>query len=478
LPVLSDSGNVDWSLTVTDSAGRSAETNGTITVLPWHPPRVDTFQVSRYSSDIDDIGNAVYFESDDGEQVWLTLSADIAPVNGLNTWNAQLIVSDGINTSNHVLLSGDDGVQISLAQDREAYTSPVSAARDHSFTISISDWFTATKPVQFVWDVPKAESRFNVEENGVAVGMYSSGEPQDKRFEVAEDYTSHFYGGISGVNVYREGEVKTGGKWIDGKNIYRFVWVGTTKADGGSEDVFTMPNACETIIRATCMCRREDNSWAPLPYAHYNSSSWMGTFWIGSPDTAPVVQVQLGSSYNGTKGLIFILEYTRLREEESENPGWIQAATRPLKAMTSNNSQGCVVSASSQYSSEYATWRAFNKNYSNAYGWASVNGNLEEWLQIMLDVPLKDIVLTLYNRSRSSGVYGIENATILGSNDGSEWVQIGSIENRDGATSALKTVHECTNHDTAYQYIRLHVTKTSTTLVSVGELYIDGYQAG
>ena len=350
------SGSVPWALTITDNKGKSESTSGVLTVLAWKKPSIDFFDVKRYTANVDDIGETVYVESDDGENVWISLSADVSPVSGLNAWSAVLSINDGVKVEQKEILSGEDGSEISISQDTKIYDAPVSASRNYSFTITITDWFTEAlkAPVQIVADVPSADSRFNVEENGVAVGMYSTGEPQNKRFEVAKEYTSHFYGGISGVNIFHEGEEKTGGKWIDGKDIYRFVWVGTTKADGGAEDVCTIPSAFETMIRATCMCRREDNSWAPLPYAHYNSSSWMGTFWIGNPSTAPVVQVQLGSSYNGTKGLVFIFEYTRLREENPENPGWVQAATRPLKAMTSNNSQGCVASASSQYSSEYA----------------------------------------------------------------------------------------------------------------------------
>lgn len=34
-------------------------------------------------------------------------------------------------------------------------------------------------------------------------------------------YPAHLYEGIDGVNIYRAGEVKTGGKWMDGKPIYR-----------------------------------------------------------------------------------------------------------------------------------------------------------------------------------------------------------------------------------------------------------------
>lgn len=36
-------------------------------------------------------------------------------------------------------------------------------------------------------------------------------------------YPAHFYAGIEGVSNYASGEVKTGGKWIDGKPIYRSV---------------------------------------------------------------------------------------------------------------------------------------------------------------------------------------------------------------------------------------------------------------
>lgn len=56
---------------------------------------------------------------------------------------------------------------------------------------------------------------------GVAVGQYSSVTRQEGIPKFESDYISFFYKGIHGVNVYSTGEINTGGKWIDGKTIYR-----------------------------------------------------------------------------------------------------------------------------------------------------------------------------------------------------------------------------------------------------------------
>lgn len=69
-----------------------------------------------------------------------------------------------------------------------------SSSNEHQFTITLSDLFQSTS-LEVI--VPKGGAYFNVEANGVAVGMLSTGTTEVKKFEVAEDYTSSFYGGVA-----------------------------------------------------------------------------------------------------------------------------------------------------------------------------------------------------------------------------------------------------------------------------------------
>lgn len=65
---------------------------------------------------------------------------------------------------------------------------------------------------------------------GVAFGKFSASEEGAPLFECA--YPARMLGGIEGVNVYMEDEVNTGGRWINGKPLYRRTIVTTSSATG------------------------------------------------------------------------------------------------------------------------------------------------------------------------------------------------------------------------------------------------------
>lgn len=65
---------------------------------------------------------------------------------------------------------------------------------------------------------------------GVAFGKFSASEEGAPLFECA--YPAQMLGGIEGVNVYVEDEVLTGGRWINGKPLYRRTIVTTSSATG------------------------------------------------------------------------------------------------------------------------------------------------------------------------------------------------------------------------------------------------------
>ena len=154
----------------------------------------------------------------------------------------------------------------------------------------------------------------------------------------------------------------------------------------------------------------------------------------------------------------------------------------PTVALTANSSNGYVVTCSSYNSSSYDGYKAFNKSYSDRYGWASKTRSTDGSPYIQIKMPSAQIVksVSIANRTFTS-VNGVIAATVMGSNDGSSWTTICTISGRDGATSALLTEHECTDTGTAYQYIRVRPTNwnnynnstTSNRYVSIGEIYIN-----
>ena len=147
--------------------------------------------------------------------------------------------------------------------------------------------------------------------------------------------------------------------------------------------------------------------------------------------------------------------------------------------MTAASSRNCVASASTEYHSSYAPYLAFNKDSSTAYGWASKSSDKSPWQQQQMDVPIKNIEVTLTNRTRASEVNGPIAGTVLGSDDGSAWIELCSFDGFDGATSgAVAGKVICGNYDYAYQYIRVSFTKwVGSSYVAVGEMSIAGKMA-
>lgn len=182
--------------------------------------------------------------------------------------------------------------------------------------------------------------------------------------------------------------------------------------------------------------------------------------------------------YNGTSW-VDMHTYVYTNGAWLKLPNWKPAVTRPTTAMTSENSANCVATASTRYGSEYASYMAFDKKTETMYGWVSESTDTAPWIQLKMDVSLLNIKVTIVNRKRSSLINGIISGVIKGSDDGVSWVDIGTISNRDGATSLGSTTHQCNNNDHTYSYIRINITNWSKSsdakYVAVGEIYIDGY---
>lgn len=239
------SGAVGWTLKVTDSKGLSAETSGTISLLPYQPPVISALSAQRYREVVADDGTVSYIADEEGEHVRFSLTGAVTSVSGKNAWT----LSVGWNGRQSEVRSGTDGAEIVLINDRDAVPDGVSAAERVEFAWTLQDHFTS---VTLRTTVDKSGAYFNVETDGVAVGMRTTGKPDKKKFEVAEGYESHFYGGIAGVTNYVRGESLTGGTWIDGKPIYRMVLTNNKQIPAGKTTYLNLglpADSIDTVIR-------------------------------------------------------------------------------------------------------------------------------------------------------------------------------------------------------------------------------------
>ena len=149
--------------------------------------------------------------------------------------------------------------------------------------------------------------------------------------------------------------------------------------------------------------------------------------------------------------------------------------TRPKGAMTSNTSLSCVASASSTYSSSYPAWRAFDGSAANS--WASSASDAAPWIQLQMDVALANIQVSVYSRSQnaSAGNHNPTAGTVQGSNDGSNWAQIGEYSGWEAKNDGTLLGTIVCDNSTAYKYVRLNITsRAGSDYASIGYITIKG----
>lgn len=301
------SGTVAWEYTVTDGTGGSATATGTITVLAYSPPSVTGLVVQRYTTDVDDQGHTTYVASEDGDHVWFTFAATVTAVNNSNPWTLTLVYGkqDDTDETTVTVASPSAGSTLTYTNSRAVLTAQIDPSHPWWFTVTATDAFGLSSSMTGYVD--EATAFFDVEENGVSVGMRSNGKANDKRFEVAEDYTAHFYGGIYGVTDYTEGEVKTGGKWVDGLPIYRRVILLGAKT-GSSLNVSIASYDIRSLISfrgIACTGSNYDGYSFPIPNAA-SSINYMTTV-----DITPTGNLTIASNSRNFGSGVIVLEYTK-----------------------------------------------------------------------------------------------------------------------------------------------------------------------
>lgn len=138
--------------------------------------------------------------------------------------------------------------------------------------------------------------------------------------------------------------------------------------------------------------------------------------------------------------------------------GWVgehisNTVRYPKKGMKANISQDCIASASSEYSSAYKAYMAFNRSTAEK-PYSATTSDTERWIQITLPEPLYNIHVIICNREYDKND-GITEGIIYGSNDNG--VTLTEIATISGRTPNYKngTTTICNNHSTAYSTIRI-----------------------
>lgn len=121
-------------------------------------------------------------------------------------------------------------------------------------------------------------------------------------------YPAIFYEGIEGGFTYVSEEVDTGGKWIDGKHIYRKVVVAELTATKTNTVVYVFPQPIDLVDIRGAIVRSDGVQY---PKASFRNDSLYNRIWLASNNTDLTVEASHTCTYK------VIIEYTKQTEEVS-----------------------------------------------------------------------------------------------------------------------------------------------------------------
>ena len=175
------SGSVPYTVTVTDSAGNVGTCGGTVEVLSYASPRLESLVIERCGESTDEDGNPVIVQDDFSDRVRVSLTGSISPLNGRNGWTLSCFCTDGETEYTSTLAQGSTTHPV-YTQDTSLLPFVMSEEKTWQLTLTFSDGLESA-----AYDVtlPKAGGIFSIEKGGVAVGKRCTGTAESPAFQVA-----------------------------------------------------------------------------------------------------------------------------------------------------------------------------------------------------------------------------------------------------------------------------------------------------
>lgn len=272
--VFQNAGEVTIIITATDSRGMSVEYEQTLAVCGYSSPEIEHFTASRYGPVYSGDENVSGYRPDDlGTHVYVDFKASVCSVKSsmgdeLNSlaWHIEATnpVTGAVKETSGV---GDLDVSV-LMEFQE--TVPESEAWE--YTLTVSDEAGVYAAEYSAVQTAMANFALAASKRGAAFGGIPHGTTENPMLE--SWYPLYAYNGIHGVNRYVEGEVETGGKWIDGKPIYRQVFCKEVAGSASNNTELGTLSDVEMIVRMDGMFERTgDSSLFVHPVPYYNSST-------------------------------------------------------------------------------------------------------------------------------------------------------------------------------------------------------------
>lgn len=239
-----------------------------------YAPKVDKFEVVRCGDD--------GIENKEGKYIATTLKLSIGDAAGLNLEGVQCRIYYAANAYPQIGVSQyvDATSRISeLMNGVNLDQNILSGAWDLSHIWNFAAVFMVDKETAIATtSAARGTTSLHISGEpggGAAVGGFSSGTTETPKFE--SYVPAHMYGGIEGVTNYSTSEVKTGGKWIDGKPIYRITIPVNITATNTKVSIATIPNLL-WLVRLYGVVDRSTGVFLPQTF-FYDASNY-NTFWV------------------------------------------------------------------------------------------------------------------------------------------------------------------------------------------------------
>lgn len=155
-------------------------------------------------------------------------------------------------------------------------------------------------------EMPHKECSLHVaaKHGGICVCGFSNGTAETPMFESYAP--GYFYKGINGVTNYELGEVNTGGKWLDGRTIYRSVFKADSTKANADNTIGTIADLGEVV--SIYGKHSQFNNTFPLNF--FRNDTYYCRAYVSNKGNIVV------NSYNSVSCVV-IVEYTKSTEEVS-----------------------------------------------------------------------------------------------------------------------------------------------------------------
>jgi hypothetical protein len=299
---ITGSGTIPWSATLTDSRGLSTTRTGSITVLPYSAPKIQSFSVSRANEN----GKTII----DGTYAYISLQASVSSLVVSNveknalSFHVEYKKADETDWTvcDTVTGSSISGAFSGLLMKNGAAISDFDDLSGYSFRAVVSDIYGSSAAQD---EMPTKEQIWDIDESTGNMGFGGdaplSTDGAGYRFYRFVDFSA-------GYKKYSEDEVDTGNVWIDGKPIYRACVKTTSSLVNAIGVVATLPSAVDTPISLSAFVKYPgDGGWRPVPTSYSGNLSWSVLVFVAGAD----VSMGFGESWTGNKDIVIVIEYTK-----------------------------------------------------------------------------------------------------------------------------------------------------------------------